>query len=876
MTDNAADPPSFERAFALHREGRLAEAEAAYRALIAAGSSEPRLSGLLGALCLQTGRLDEAIALLQHATAAEPRSPTAHANLGLALLGRGEHAQALACCERALALAPAYPEALVTRGNALAGQGRAAEALASYDRALALRADYVEAHANRGRVLESLHRLNDAIAAYGRVVALQPRHVDARFRLANLLLGGGWPREAIAHFDALLEFAPDAAPALVNRGNALAALGDDEAALASYRRAVAAAPNLAEAHANVGDVLHRLWRNDEALAALTRALLLDPGLSEALNIRGSVLVALAQPDKALADLDRAVVLSPAFAEAHANRGNALAELKRYDEALASYARSIELKPDFAGVYCGRGSLRMDRQEYAAALVDFDRAIALDPRHAFALANRAFAYRMLGRPEESHRDFERVLEVAPGHPYAAGGRLHAQLQCCDWTDLERRMIDLRAAVDAGTPAALPFHFLGIATTPGEELACARAFAATERIAEPTRPPPTSAQAHDRIRLAYLSADFHAHATAYLIAGLIEQHDRHRFEVTGISYGADDGGPMRARLRRGFDRFVDARTMDDREVAELMRAEAIDIVVDLKGYTADARTGILQQRPAPVQLNYLGYPGTLGVRYVDYIVADAFVIPPGDERWYSEQVVRLPDSYQANDAHRSIDAHTPPRAELGLPEHGFVFCCFNNVYKILPDQFAIWMRLLSSVPGSVLWLLRDNQAAERNLRREAAIRGVASERLVFAPRAPLPEHLARQRRADLFLDTLPVNAHTTASDALWAGLPVLTCAGGTFAGRVGASLLHAAGQGALITHTPDDYEALALKLATTPKLLASLRAKLARARDTCALFDTVRFTRNLERAFLAMHERAVRGLPPEGFDVPPLAAAAGATR
>ena len=875
MTANPPDPPSFERAFALHREGRLAEAEVAYRSLITAGSTEPRLQGLLGALCLQTRRLDEAVDLLRRATAVEPRSPTAHANLGLALLGRGEHAGALACCERALALFPAYPEALVTRGNALAGQGRAADALTSYGRALALRPDYVEAHANRGRVLESLQQPDEAIAAYEQVVALQPRHLDARFRLANLLLGGGWPGEAIAHFDALLEFAPQVAPALVNRGNALAALGDDEAALASYRRAAVVAPDSAEAHANVGNVLHRLWRNDEALAALTRALELDPDLPEALNNRGSVLVALARPDEALADLDRAIALSPAFAEAHANRGNALAELKRCDEALASYARSIELKPDFAGVYCGRGSMRMDRHEYAAALADFDRAIELDPRHAFALANRAFVYRLMGRAEESWRDFERVLEVSPGHPYAEGGRLHAQLQCCDWTDFDRRAAHLRASVAAGAPATLPFHFLGVAGTPAEEFACARAFARSERIADPAGPRP-AAWAHDRIRVAYLSADFHAHATAYLVAELFEAHDRGSFEVVGVSYGEDDGSPMRQRLAAAFDRFVDARNMSDREIAQWMRSQEIDIAVDLKGYTAGARAGILQRRPAPVQVNFLGYPGTTGLSYIDYIVADAFVIPHGDERWYSEQVVRLPDSYQPNDSRREIDAHSPSRAELGLPEGGFAFCCFNNVYKILPDVFAIWMRLLASVPGSVLWLLGDNEAATRNLRREAAARGVAPERLVFAARAKLPAHLARQRRADLFLDTLPVNAHTTASDALWAGLPLLTCAGSTFAGRVAASLLHASGQAALVTHTAEDYEALAFKLATTPSLLASLRAKLARERSTSALFDVRRFARNIERAYLTMQARSQAGLAPEGFDVRVDAAASGGVR
>ncbi len=544
-------------------------------------------------------------------------------------------------------------------------------------------------------------------------------------------------------------------------------------------------------------------------------------------------MALARPEEALADLERAIALRPRFAEAHANRGNALSELRRYGQASASFARSVELDPDYAGAYCGRGTMLMDLQQYGKALADYDRAIALDPRHAFALGNRAFALRMLGRPEEACRDLTRVLELSPRHPYAEGGRLHFQLQCCDWTDLEQRIVQVRSSLRAGNEAALPFHFLGMSASPAEQLDCARVFAKAERIEAPTAAGATGTHRHDRVRVAYLSADFHEHATAYLTAELFERHDRRRFEVFGVSYGQDDGSPMRDRLRRAFDRFVDAREMNDREVAEWMRAQEIDIAVDLKGYTADARTGILMHRPAPVQVNYLGYPGTLGLPYIDYIVADAFVIPIGDERWYSERVVRLPDSYQVNDSRRAIDDHTPSRADLGLPGDGFVFCCFNNSYKILPDVFTVWMRLLASVPGSVLWLLADNEAVTRNLRREAARRGIAPERLVFAPRAKLDAHLARQRRADLFLDTLPCNAHTTASDALWAGLPVLTCAGSTFAGRVAGSLLHAAGLGTLVTHTLEDYEALALTLATTPTLLASLRAKLARERNGCAL-------------------------------------------
>jgi protein O-GlcNAc transferase len=370
------------------------------------------------------------------------------------------------------------------------------------------------------------------------------------------------------------------------------------------------------------------------------------------------------------------------------------------------------------------------------------------------------------------------------------------------------------------------------------------------------------------MAYVSADFHEHATAYLMAGLFEAHDKERFEITAVSFGPDAADAMRARLKPAFDRFVDVRGTSDREVARMLHNLEIDIAIDLKGFSANSRTGIFAQRAAPLQVNYLGYPGTLGADYIDYIIADRHVIPPGHEGYYTEKVVRLPETYQVNDSKRSVADWSPGRAEIGLPDPGFVFCCFNSNYKITPDIFAVWMRLLERVTGSVLWLLETNAAASDNLRREAQRRGVAPERLVFAPPMPLDRHLARHRLADLFLDTRPVNAHTTASDALWAGLPLVTCTGDAFAGRVAASLLDAVGLPELITQNLNDYEALALQLATTPSLLSDIRAKLARNRPLHPLFDTDRQRRHIESAYIAMWERYQRGEPPASFTVEPM--------
>jgi predicted O-linked N-acetylglucosamine transferase (SPINDLY family) len=500
-----------------------------------------------------------------------------------------------------------------------------------------------------------------------------------------------------------------------------------------------------------------------------------------------------------------------------------------------------------------------------ALATCDRALALQPDDPDLLANRGNALYALKRFGEAGETFARLVALAPDYDYAAGILLRCRLLCCDWADVAERTRDLERAVESGRRVVHPFAFLVNSQSPSAQLQCARTYVADQ--CPPAARPVAAGRAYrrDRIRIAYLSTKYHDHAGAYLTAGLFEAHDRQRFEITAVSLGPAAEGGMRERLVRAFDRFVDVRGRSDVEVAQMLAEAEIDIAVDLTGHAADSRPGILAHRPAPIQVNFLGFPGTLGADYIDYIVADRFVIPPGDEAWYAEQVVRLPDTYQVNDGKRRIAELTSTRAEAGLPDTGFVFCCFNHNYKIMPEIFDIWMRLLDHVPGSVLWLLEDNVEAAASLRREAERRGVGPERLVFAPRRALDEHLARHRLADLFVDTLPYNAHTTASDALWAGLPVVTCMGRTFAGRVAGSLLDAVGLPDLVTHSLPDYGALALKLATTPDMLSAIRARLARNRTTYPLFDTDRFRRHLESAYATMWERHQRGLPPAGFAV-----------
>jgi len=566
---------------------------------------------------------------------------------------------------------------------------------------------------------------------------------------------------------------------------------------------------------------------------LRREIAAHPDLVDAHNALGVALINQGRPHDALAVFVEAARLDPRSAPANNNVANVLGQLGRNEEALPYLQRVIEANPGLA-----------------------------DARH-----NLGMLLQKLKRHEEASASLEAALRLAPRAAYTLSSLVWNELAICKWEGLTPHVDALRSQVRRGEIPAEPFVLVAVSPSPEEQRLCAQRHV-REKL--PQRPPLWRGlrYRHDRVRLAYLSADYSEHATAYLAAGLFERHDRSRFEVIGVSYGPDDHSPMRQRLMRAFDQFVDVRSRGDEETARLLHEMEVDVAIDLKGYTTGARPEILSYRPAPVQVSYLGFPGTMAAPFIDYIVADRWVLPAEARVHYTEQVVYLPDSYQVNDAARAIAANIPSRAEAGLPQDAFVFCCFNNCYKIMPPVFAIWMKLLREIPQSALWLLEDSAEAKRRLQQAAQAAGVDAARLVFAARVAPAEHLARHRLADLFLDTLPCNAHTTASDALWAGLPVLTCVGNTFAGRVAGSLLSAVGLRELVTQTLHDYETLALKLARAPALLAEIRGRLERNRSAAPLFDLERFRRHLEAAYLRMWETAQRGEPPRGFSVEPL--------
>ena len=824
------------QALNLHQRGQLSQAADLYDQILSLEPGNFAALQFLGVLRGQLGRNAEGTKLLEAALAIQPGHFGALANYGQVLMGSGDHVGALAAFDKALSAKPDFFEALYNRGVALAELKRFSEAVTSYDKALALHPGNVACLYNRAIALAALDRHDDALADYDKALDIQPNFAAAWDNRGNVLRNMGRPAAALESYEKALQLAPQDSRAWYNRANALADLQRFEEALAGYDRALSFQPVFFEALRSRAVALLALNRFDEALGGLDQALAVHPGHVPTLLHRAILLQEMGQAARALADYDKAIAAEPGNARAWNGRGSALHALKRAPEALAH----------------------------------FDKALALDPKLADALANRAnLRWAERGDHAGAVADLKAALAANPDQPFARGELLHLKMHGADWEDFDREVDAIDQAVRQGQRVVRPFVYQAISQSPADLQACSRTFAAS--LFSPAPQPLSFAHHHQKIRIGYVSGEFREQATAYLMAGLYERHDRQKFEIIAIDNGGGDASPMRQRLEAGFDRFLYIAHMSDDEAATRIRREEIDILVNLNGYFGAPRMGVFARRAAPIQVNYLGFPATLGAACIDYIIADEIVIPPDDRRFYDEQVVYLPPSYQANDNKRAIAQDMPSRADLGLPAQGFVFCNFNQSYKVTPSIFASWMRILNAVEDSVLWLLSGRPPLEANLAEAAQRHGIAPHRLVFAPSLPPDRHLARLKQADLFLDTLPYNAHTTASDALWAGVPLLTCRGTAFPGRVAASLLTAAGMPELVMESMADYEARAIALGCDPKVVARLKEKLARNRLNCPLFDTDRFRKDIEMAYTTMWQAWQRGETPKGFAVEPTLAA-----
>jgi predicted O-linked N-acetylglucosamine transferase (SPINDLY family) len=661
-------------------------------------------------------------------------------------------------------------------------------------------------------------RLGESAELFSRAVTLSPDDATLQINYANVLGGLGRNEEALAVYAKATQLDASNAQAHFNRARLLSVLGDSSGARAGFEATLALNPTHPEAHYNHGVVLHRLGRTEDALNSYSRALQLNPRLWEAHYNQGLLLHALRRFDEAVASYDRALQLVPGFAQAHNNRGTALHELGRFREAASSYQEALRANPSLADAYNNLGN----------------------------------AQRQLDQLEDALSSYAEALRLEPGLHWLLGAWFHTKLQLCDWSELEPALQRIQSELIDGRKIAQPFTLLAVTDDITLQRRAGEVFASAFRpVADPPAPVAKTTR-RQRIHIGYFSADFYDHATTRLMADLIDRHDRRRFEVSGFWFGGHDADQMTRRLERSFDHFVPVHAKSDREVALLSRDLNVDIAVDLKGFTEDSRPGIFAYRAAPQQVSYLGYPGTMGVADIDYIIADEAVIPRSSAGAYAEKVIYLPHCYQINSR-----AHLPPmerasRAQYGLPERAFVFCCFNGCYKISPHIFASWMTILKAVPESVLWLLAQNRTVVANLRAAAEHSGIAGDRLVFGNVLPPQQHLDRYRAADLFLDTFPYGAHTTASDALWCGVPLVTRCGVSFASRVAASLLRTLELPELIAASQEAYEALAVALARDRVRLATLQQRLAANRQKSVLFNAASTTMDLEAAYQRIYD------------------------
>lgn len=763
-------------------------AETTFRQALAQGATHGQLYMRLGIALASQGKVTEAVTALREAAVKSPADPDVLLNLGNTLAEQGETEEASACYHRLLALQPHHAVARFNLGTLYRNMGRLEAAAAAFKQALAVAPDDPDTHNNLGLVYEQQQRLEDAAGCFRRALALNPDHVHARNNLGNVLRAQGRLDEAVACYEKVLADAPNQVDAYINLGAARAEQGGYPEAHALYEQALRRDPRSFEAHYNLGKLL------------ALQGVLMD----------------------AIGHYRQAVEVGPRQAIAHSELGNAYRQLGDLESAVACHRKAAELNPDDA-----------------------------DTRY-----NLGESFKVQGQLQAAIESYERALELAPDHVSALGGLVHLRQHVCRWEGMEKLWQRVREKIAGGAGGKIsPFSTFSMPTSAAEQLACARAWARQELAPLPAaRGEPrfdfSRPRSRERIRVGYLSWGFHRHATAHLTAELFELNDRKRFEVFAYAYGPEDNSAIRARVRKACEHFVDVSQESYFATAQRIYGDGVDILVDLTGYTLGTRPQILALRPAPIQVNWLGYPGTLGTDCVDFIVADPFIIPEGQERFYAEKVIRLPDCYQVNDRRREVGERVPSREECGLPGSGIVFCCFNQAYKILPEMFGAWMRILQAVPGSVLWLAEANPWAAGHLRREAAARGVAGERLVFAPRKPLGEYMVQYRIADFALDTFPYTSHTTAADALWMGCPLATCAGETFASRVAGSVLASAGMRELVTDNLGDYERMVIELAGSPQRLQDLRRRLRETRDSCALFDTPGFVKHLEAAYEEM--------------------------
>jgi predicted O-linked N-acetylglucosamine transferase (SPINDLY family) len=641
-------------------------------------------------------------------------------------------------------------------------------------------------------------------------------------------------------------------PALHILGLILAAQKDFTGASNYLNKAAQINPNDPSLQYNLAKALMDAGLNKESLRHHKKATELAPRNREAWLNYGKASSSLGQFTEGLLHYEKAIQIDPNYVEAIVSKGAALKDLGRYTEAVECADKAISLNPHEVSAWSNKGVALRALKLHEEAIRQFNKLLELDPCYADGWFNRGSVLNELKLYSEAIEDYKKAYELNENINWLFGEYIHAKMKICDWSDFDNSLDQISKKTVTGAKVAHPFTLLSLTDNPDLLKRSSEIFSKNNYSAAPSLAHNKKLAKKSKLRIGYFSADFRIHPVAFLIAELFELHDKNQFEIYAFSF-VDSTDDMNIRIRNAVHSFINVSNKSDFEISQLARDLSIDIAIDLSGFTEGSRTSIFTYRAAPIQVNFLGYPSTLGSDFIDFIIADKFLIPDNLKQFYAEKIIFLPNSYQPNDRKRMISENQLTKAEFDLPESGFIFCCFCNNYKILPSTFDGWMRILNEVDESVLWLFEDNAIASANLKRAAQLRGVDPNRLIFAKSLPQPNHLARYSLADLFLDSFPYNAHTTASDALWAGLPILTLNGKSFASRVASSLLSAIGLEQLITTTQQDYENLAIDLGKNPQKVVSLKTTLAANRLTAPLFNSRLYTKNIETSYQIIYER-----------------------
>ena len=819
------------------------------------------LWNMLGASSAQLGKFDQAIGAFKEIISLNPNQASSYYNLGNALKDQGKLEEAIEAYAKTLELKPDYEMAYNNIVVALNSQGQSGEkrqkaVMENYNKALKIKAENADEQFEMALELQKQGKFDEAVGAYKKVISLWPDYADVYLNMGVALKDQGKLEEAIEAYSKALAIKPDYAEAYYNMGAALQEHGKLEKAIEAYNKALSIKPDYADAYSNMGVTLSDQGKLEEAIEAYSKALAIKPDYAEAHNNMGVALKDQGKLEEAIEAHNKALAIKPDYAEAHSNIGVALQEHGKLEKAIEAYNKALSIKPDYADAYSNMGVTLSDQGKLEEAIEAYSKALAIKPDYAEAHYNMGNALKDQDKLEKAIEAYSKALAIKPDYEAARVAKLHQQAHICNWTGIVE---DHALVPELGTTKkhVSPFALLSMEDAPERHRTRSEIYVKAKYPQKPLPLPTKPLKKPERLRIGYFSTDFKVHPVAYLIAKVLEQHSREQFEVFGYSLHGSSHCYMRKRLISAFDHFTDVQDMSDKDVAFRVRQDDIDIAIDLNGYTKGNRTGVFAYRAAPIQINYLGYPGTMGADFIDYIVSDQNLVPFECQHYFSEKQLYLPDTYMPTDNERKLSKVSLSRKEVGLPDGVFVFCCFNNNYKITDIEFDIWMRLLGEVEESVLWLRRSNEISDIMIRKEADKRGISPSRIVFAERVPMDEHLSRHQLADLFIDTFTFNAHTTATEALWAGLPVVTKQGKGFATRVAGSLLKAVGLPELVAKTEQDYESLILDLATNPSKLIKIKEKLAANRLSKPLFDTEQYTKHLEDGYQQAYQNYFDG-------------------